>query len=110
MNRVEPYNRVFSIENRQYQGMERSHLYDLREGFYNHTIGDELKLIIEKNLEAANYFPHVEVVRGFSDAKKILDYCHEARSPSELIVIKSEMLMKLRDVIEFDTEDVEWLG
>ena len=53
MNTVEPYNKVFRIGKMEYQGLERSHLYDLREVYYNNTIPGELKAIIEKNLEEA---------------------------------------------------------
>jgi hypothetical protein len=80
--KMSPYNNIKKIEGKRYEGINRMHLFDVLEDYYNKSLPREINTIVENSLKENNDLS-IEIIRNFDDALRVIEY-----TLTEIITIK----------------------
>lgn len=106
MEFVEPYNKRFIVNEKEYEGFQRERLYDLIEDYSNKKLPLEIHLLVDGIINS-----HVVLEPFFEnlhDAKKILNHCRGINDFNEIIAV--EIIADKGEKITIDENFLEWLG
>lgn len=68
MESVEPYNKRFIVENKEYEGFERASLYDVIEDYYNKKLPSDIHTLVENIINSDTLL--YPFFKDLNDAKK----------------------------------------
>jgi len=110
LENTETYGSVFRVADKVYCGMERMHLYDAIEDYYEKKLPSDIHRILETENNESNDNLFMYYIKNYTDAVKVLEYVNKKNDLNELITISSDLVSKENGAIEFDSAKIEWLG
>lgn len=99
-----------NIIGKRYEGIDRPSFEDLYEDFYAKKLPKVIYEIIQNSGNESNYYPYMNIIKKFNDAKKIMEYNLRINDFNDLIALQLDKLSEVKGEFEFHDAKIKWLG